>query len=112
MGRGSTPGIDGGPVLQRMRGGSAFSGRRLCVPAGSLSFGAVPVLRSRRPGLPRPFRVPLYPLLPVLYILASGMIMVALSMEKPVEAFGAFFTLSGGLPLYWVMNKWPRVSII
>ena len=96
MGKGSSPGIDGSPVLQRMRGGSAFSGRRLCVPAGSLSFGAVPVLRSRRPGLPRPFRVPLYPLLPVLYILASGMIMVALSMEKPVEAIGAFLTLSGG----------------
>ena len=38
--------------------------------------------------------------------------MVALNMEKPVEAFWAFFTLSGGLPLYWVMNKWPRVSII
>ncbi|MGD9851689.1 MAG: APC family permease [Nitrospirales bacterium] len=71
----------------------------------ALTVGAVLVLRQRQPLLLRPFRVPLYPVPPVLYIMASVMILLVLSLEKPVEAFWACLTLSGGIPLYWYMNK-------
>ena len=71
----------------------------------ALTVGAVLILRQRRPQLLRPFHVPLYPLLPVLYILVSVMIMIVLCLEKPVEAFWAFLTLCGGIPLYFLMGK-------
>lgn len=71
----------------------------------ALTVGAVLVLRQRQPFLSRPFRVPLYPVPPVLYILASVVILLVLGLEKPVEAFWACLTLSGGIPLYWQMNK-------
>lgn len=71
----------------------------------ALTVGSVLVLRRRQPLLLRPFRVPLYPVPPVLYILASVMILLVLSLEKPVEAFWACLTLSGGIPLYWYMNN-------
>jgi APA family basic amino acid/polyamine antiporter len=32
------------------------------------------LLRARRPDLPRPFRSPLYPLAPVAYLLAAGLV--------------------------------------
>lgn len=76
----------------------------------ALTVGAVLVLRQRRPLLVRPFRVPLYPVLPILYIMTSGVILVVLGLEKPVEAFWACLTLSGGIPLYWYMNKSRRKS--
>jgi len=75
----------------------------------ALTVGAVLILRKRRPQLVRPFRVPLYPVLPMLYIFVSGMIMIVLALEKPVETFWAFLTLIGGVPLYWVMRKNHRV---
>jgi APA family basic amino acid/polyamine antiporter len=71
----------------------------------ALTVGAVLILRKRRPQLPRPFHVPLYPLLPMFYILVSVMIMIVLCLEKPVEAFLAFLTLCGGIPLYFLMGK-------
>jgi APA family basic amino acid/polyamine antiporter len=69
------------------------------------------ILRQRRPQLERPFRVPLYPVLPVLYILVSGVIMIVLSLEKPVETFWACLTLSGGIPIYLFMRKSIRVPV-
>ncbi|MDH3770469.1 MAG: amino acid permease [Nitrospirota bacterium] len=77
----------------------------------ALTVGAVIILRQRRPQLARPFRVPLYPVLPVLYILVSGVIMIVLGLEKPVETFWACLTLSGGIPIYLFMRKSMRVPV-
>jgi len=71
----------------------------------ALTVGAVLVLRQRQPLFVRPFRVPLYPVLPVLYIMLSGVILLVLSLEKPVETFWACLTLCGGIPLYFLMRK-------
>jgi APA family basic amino acid/polyamine antiporter len=46
---------------------------------------AVPVLRHRRPDLPRAFRVPLSPVLPIVAALASLYLMVNLSIETWVR---------------------------
>ncbi|MGV7228628.1 MAG: APC family permease [Nitrospirales bacterium] len=77
----------------------------------ALTVGAVIILRQRRPQLVRPFRVPLYPALPAVYILVSGIIMIVLSLEKPVEIFWACLTLSGGIPIYLFMRKSMRVPV-
>ncbi len=71
----------------------------------ALTVGAVIILRQRRPQLVRPYRVPFYPVLPVGYILVAGVIMLFLSVEKPVETLWACLTLSAGIPLYFLMRK-------
>jgi APA family basic amino acid/polyamine antiporter len=71
----------------------------------ALTVGAVIILRQRRPQLVRPYQVPFYPVLPVCYVLIAGVIMIVLSMEKPIEAFWACLTLSAGIPLYFLMKK-------
>lgn len=77
----------------------------------ALTVGAVIILRQRRPQLVRPFRVPLYPALPVSFILVSGVIMIVLGLEKPVETFWACLTLSAGIPMYLFMRKSVRVPV-
>ena len=71
----------------------------------ALTVGAVIILRQSRPQLVRPYQVPFYPVLPVCYVLIAGVIMIVLSMEKPIEAFWACLTLSAGIPLYFLMKK-------
>jgi APA family basic amino acid/polyamine antiporter len=71
----------------------------------AITVGAVIILRQRRPQLVRPYRVPFYPVLPVCYVLIAGVIMMFLSVEKPVETFWACLTLSAGIPLYFLMRK-------
>ena len=77
----------------------------------ALTVGAVIILRQRRPQLVRPFRVPLYPALPAFYILVSGIILIVLSFEKPVETFWACLTLSSGIPIYLFMRKSMRAPV-
>ena len=47
----------------------------------SLSVAAVIVLRRTMPDAPRPFRVPLYPFTPILYLALAGWSIVASVME-------------------------------
>ena len=47
----------------------------------SLSVAAVIVLRRTMPDAPRPFRVPLYPFTPLLYLALAGWSIVASVME-------------------------------
>ncbi len=62
--------------------------------------GAVIRLRRTRPDLPRPFRVPGYPWVPVLFMVASGGVLLSTLLESPVESLaGAGLTLLG-IPVY------------
>jgi APA family basic amino acid/polyamine antiporter len=47
----------------------------------SLSVAAVIVLRRTMPDAPRPFRVPLYPVTPLVYLALAGWTVVASVME-------------------------------
>lgn len=58
------------------------------------------VLRFRQPGLPRPFRVPLYPLTPLVFMAISGFALVYTAAEKPAEAIFGALTLVAGLCVY------------
>jgi APA family basic amino acid/polyamine antiporter len=66
----------------------------------ALTASAVIMLRRREPDLPRPFRVPLYPLVPCLYILAALLIMGYGLIERPGESAVALGTLLAGAPFY------------
>lgn len=67
----------------------------------ALTVSAVIVLRWREPSLPRPFRVPLYPVPPVLFLLAALLIVGYGLVERPGEAAVALLTLLAGAPFYF-----------
>ena len=71
----------------------------------ALTVGSVIVLRRKSPELVRPFLVPFYPVLPMLFITVSTIIVIFLGLEKPNETFWAILTLLGGIPLYFMMKK-------
>jgi basic amino acid/polyamine antiporter, APA family len=58
------------------------------------------VLRRTQPGLPRPFRTPLYPLPPLLFLGISGFAMAYTATVRPVEAMLGACTLLGALGVY------------
>lgn len=77
-----------------------YSGLVLTV-FSALAVGGVVVLRRRRPDLARPFQVPLYPLLPVLYGTVAVLIIVYSALERPTESGWALATVLAGLPVYF-----------
>jgi APA family basic amino acid/polyamine antiporter len=74
----------------------------------ALAVGSVMVLRRRRPELPRPFRVPLYPVTPLLFLGFSGWILWFTLRGRPAEALFAIATITLGLPLYWFWRRGQR----
>lgn len=71
----------------------------------ALTVGAVLVLRWRQPTLHRPFRVPLYPLLPGLFIMISLVIVGESLIHRPLEAGLGVMTVFMGLPFYWFWRR-------
>ena len=66
----------------------------------ALTVSTVLILRRREPDLPRPFRVPLYPATPLLYLLAALLIVGYGLIVRPMEATVALVTLLAGMPFY------------
>ncbi len=59
-------------------------------------------LRISRPDLPRPYKVPLYPFLPVIFVLASGALLANAFVEMPVTSLANLVVILLGLPIYWL----------
>lgn len=70
-----------------------------------LSVVGLIVLRVRRPDLPRPYRVPGYPVVPMLFVLASVAFVVHTLYTQRVESLGGLLILLLGIPAYW---SWKR----
>lgn len=84
-----------------------YSGVALALFSG-LAVGAVVVLRVREPELPRPYRVALYPWIPLAYVAVSVGIAVYATLERPVEALASIATVCAGIPLYAFWTRWER----
>jgi basic amino acid/polyamine antiporter, APA family len=65
----------------------------------TLAVGAVLVLRRNEPDLPRPYRTPLYPFVPVFFIVMSMVIIWNAVSERPLEAGLGLATVLAGTPL-------------
>jgi APA family basic amino acid/polyamine antiporter len=72
----------------------------LYVTFWALSGAALLVLRRKLADAPRPFRVPAYPLVPLVFVLVMAGIVVSTFIESPAGAGAAFGLLALGLPLY------------
>jgi amino acid transporter len=78
-------------------------------PFYALAAAAVFVLRRRRPPavLPRPIRVPGYPLVPALFVLATLYMLGNALLQDPVHTGLAFAIILLGIPVYQI---WLRKS--
>lgn len=65
-----------------------------------LAVLGVIVYRVKHPEIPRPFRVPLYPLTPLLFLAISAFAMIYTATVKPIEALCGALTLVAGLGIY------------
>lgn len=70
-----------------------------------MTAASVFVLRRKRPDLPRPYRTLGYPVLPVLFVLAAGAIVLSTLRESPRESLMGLGLILAGLPFYF---HWKR----
>lgn len=70
-----------------------------------LSMSAIFVLRFKRPDLPRPFRVPWYPITPLIYLTLTGMLLIAAFVSRPDVSTISLASLALGVPVYYFF-KW------
>ncbi len=70
-----------------------------------LTVSGVIVYRFTQPDLPRPFRVPFYPLTPLLFLAISAFAIIYTAAAKPTEALFGALTLLGGLGVYAVVSR-------
>lgn len=74
-------------------------------PFYALIAAGVIRLRMRAPALCRPFRVPLYPLPPLVFLGAAGTLLVVSLVELPrTSAINLAITLAG-VPVYWLWTS-------
>ncbi len=74
----------------------------------TLSGGALFVLRRRFPDTPRPFRVPLYPGLPLVFMAASAYMTWASIAYVHVGTIVGVAVLAAGLVLLFAIEQWNR----
>lgn len=67
-----------------------------------LAVGGVMILRRRYPDLARPFRTPGYPLVPVLFVLAAGAVVLSTFASQPGNALAGIGLILLGVPVYLV----------
>lgn len=74
-------------------------------PFYMLSVAAVFILRRREPELPRPFRVPGYPVIPVVFLVGASALLVGAVLDADRTALFAFAVMVLGFPVRWI---WAR----
>lgn len=70
-----------------------------------LTVGGVFILRIKQPDAPRPYKVPAYPLIPVVYILLALFICINLLLRKPDYTYPGLGIVLCGIPVYYVIKR-------
>ncbi len=65
-----------------------------------MTAAAVIVLRIKRPDLPRPYRTLGYPVVPILFVLVAGVLIVSTLWDSPRESLMGIALILLGLPFY------------
>jgi basic amino acid/polyamine antiporter, APA family len=68
----------------------------------ALGAAAVIALRIKRPDAARPFKVPLYPLPPILFVVAAAVIVVNTMISQPRQAAIGIAVVLAGAPAYLI----------
>jgi APA family basic amino acid/polyamine antiporter len=64
--------------------------------------------RQTRPDAPRPFRAPLYPLVPLIFVVAGAGIVVNMFVDDPTNALMGTAIIGAGIPVFAV---WQRLGL-
>ncbi len=78
----------------------------------ALATSAVFVLRRKHPDLPRPFRVPLYPWVPLLFVVGSAAFVLNAFLRTPLEASVGVLIVLAGLPLYALLRRAAKPRLV
>lgn len=70
-----------------------------------LTVAGVIILRFKRPNENRPYKVPAYPIVPILYILLAGFVCINLLLFKPDYTFPGLGIVLLGIPVYFLVNR-------
>ena len=70
-----------------------------------LTFIGVMRLRRQRPDLHRPYKVPLYPIIPIIAILGGLFVIINQILTSTIISLGGIFITLLGLPVYYYMKK-------
>ena len=70
-----------------------------------LAAGALFVFRRSMPDVPRPFRAPGYPVIPILFVLATVALLINTFVATPRQALQGVLMLLVGLPFYWYWSR-------
>ena len=74
-----------------------------------LAVGAIIFMRRRQPARERPYRVPLYPILPVVFIIASLALMANALITDTTLTLVSFTIVATGVPAYFLWQRFgPR----
>ncbi|MEG1310721.1 MAG: amino acid permease [Romboutsia sp.] len=71
----------------------------------TMLFVGVMKLRKTRPDMERPYKVPLYPIVPIIATLGGIFVVVSTIMTQPKNAIAGLVITLVGLPVYEYMNK-------
>lgn len=71
----------------------------------AVSAGAVFVLRRKMPDAERPYRVLGYPVVPGLFVVGAGWLVVNTLQTNPVESAAGLFLIALGLPFYLYFRR-------
>ena len=66
-------------------------------------LGGLAIFRLRRiaPGVERPYRVSGYPVVPAIFVLGLGALVINTAIEKPMASLVGTFIVALGLPAFW-----------
>lgn len=70
-----------------------------------MSAGAVIILRKKKPDMERPYQIPFYPWIPIIFILFAIFLTVNTILEAPRDAAIGTGLILAGLPLYYYWKK-------
>jgi basic amino acid/polyamine antiporter, APA family len=81
------------------------------LPFWGLGVASVFVLRRTRPDLPRVYRTPGYPVVPLLFVVAMFALVVNSLFDHPGATLTAFGAVLAGVPLYYGWRWWGARAI-
>lgn len=70
-----------------------------------LTFIGVIILRKKKPDLARPYKVPGYPVIPIIAILGGAFVVINQLITSPMISLGGIIITIIGLPIYTYMSK-------
>jgi APA family basic amino acid/polyamine antiporter len=74
----------------------------------ALAVLAVIALRRKEPALPRPFRVPGYPVVPLLFAATAFAIVANTLVATPRESILGLAFIALGIPVYWIQRRFAK----